>query len=148
MISFTHSSSSLFCRGVDPNRLVDQEKKTIDDQLLYRTKSWAQNSSAFFEAYHSITEIYQYLDDLHSIGSNISDVETIGATTEGRPLKLFKIGTKSKDNIQKPIIWIDAVDYFNGSRDKESVKRIRGHRIGCGEKRDHITHHFGGNIDN
>ncbi|XP_054165079.1 carboxypeptidase B-like [Oppia nitens] len=97
---------------VSPDIYIDifeQEKRTNDDQLMgYRTKSWAQNSSSFFEAYHSITEIYQFLEDLHSIDTELSSIETIGTTTENRPMKLFKIGTKSKDNSQKPIIWIDA----------------------------------------
>jgi len=52
------------------------------------------------------------LDELQSLKPNLSSVETIGFSTENRPLKMIKIGAKIKDEkaniIEKPIIWIDA----------------------------------------
>ncbi len=52
------------------------------------------------------------MDDLCSLNTNLSSVETIGYSFEKRPLKLIKIGTQTKDangkEIEKPIIWIDA----------------------------------------
>ena len=53
-------------------------------------------------------KIYQYMDDLQSINTDLVSVEVIGTSTEKRPLKMIKIGVKSKDGSQKPIFWIDA----------------------------------------
>jgi small-conductance mechanosensitive channel len=38
--------------------IVEQEKRSIHEtSLVYRTKSWTQNESLFFENYHSIVEV-------------------------------------------------------------------------------------------
>lgn len=56
--------------------------------------------------------MYEFLDDLVSYNPQLSSVETIGASTEQRPLKVIKIRKKKIDyynyTIEKPIIWIDA----------------------------------------
>lgn len=45
----------------------------------------------FFATYHPIEEIYSFMEQLKSMSEN-NDIEVIGKSTEGRDLKVLKIG--------------------------------------------------------
>lgn len=51
------------------------------------------------------TDIDSYLVYLAKVYSHMCSIEVIGTSTEGRQLKILKV---SKDNVDKPAIWIDA----------------------------------------
>ena len=55
-----------------------------------------------------MNRIHGYLKCLDKKYSDKVDVFDIGRSTEGRPMKVIKIGIPSKDRRVKPAVWIDA----------------------------------------
>lgn len=64
-----------------------------------------RDSDYFFTRYQSLREIHQFLDDLNSTYPEITEIYSVGNSSEKKDLKAIKIGKKS--NKEKPIIWID-----------------------------------------
>ena len=58
-----------------------------------------------FKNYHSVTTFHRYLECLNREHHDKVSVFDIGRSTEGRPLKVIKIG-RSNGQV-KPAIWID-----------------------------------------
>lgn len=51
--------------------------------------------------------MHQFMFDLVRMNPEICSTQDIGTSTEGRPLKIIKIGYPQA-NVLKPIVWIDA----------------------------------------
>ena len=61
-----------------------------------------------FNNYHGVNTFHRYLDCLSQVYSDIVSLQTIGYSTEGRDLKIIKIGKPATDGRTKPAVWIDA----------------------------------------
>ncbi|NWT51983.1 CBPB2 Carboxypeptidase, partial [Erythrocercus mccallii] len=75
------------------------EKQTVNDTVN------ARGSSSFYENYHSMKEIYRWMEEVVQIHSDLLQKIYIGSSYEKRPLYVLKI-SKSKEN-SKNAIWID-----------------------------------------
>jgi murein tripeptide amidase MpaA len=75
---------------------IVQEERQVNKQT--RAMNW--------ENYQRLTTIHEFVDQLTGANPNVSSVISIGTSTQGRDLKLVKIGRPGAQN--KPAIWIDA----------------------------------------
>jgi len=57
-----------------------------------------------WQSYHPLADIHGYLDYLASTYPQFVNLQTIGTSVEGRPLKVLKI---SSNRPGSPAIWID-----------------------------------------
>ena len=60
-----------------------------------------------FKNYYGVAKFHSYLDCLNEKYSEKVEVFDIGRSTEGRALKVIKIGTPNPPYV-KPAVWIDA----------------------------------------
>ncbi|NXV03879.1 CBPB2 Carboxypeptidase, partial [Cettia cetti] len=75
------------------------EKQTVNDIVNVR------GSSSYYENYHSMKEIYLWMEEVVQVHSDFLQKIYIGSSYEKRPLYVLKI-SKSKEN-SKNAIWID-----------------------------------------
>ncbi|NWI43893.1 CBPB2 Carboxypeptidase, partial [Picathartes gymnocephalus] len=75
------------------------EKQTVNDTVNVR------GSSSYYENYHSMKEIYLWMEEVVKIHSDLLQKIYIGSSYEKRPLYVLKI-SKSKEK-SKNAIWID-----------------------------------------
>ena len=61
-----------------------------------------------FRNYHGVKTFHNYLDCLSQVYSDMVSLQEIGRSTEGRSLKVIKIGKPATDGRVKPAVWIDA----------------------------------------
>ncbi|CAG7816111.1 unnamed protein product [Allacma fusca] len=68
--------------------------KDLQKRIYWESKSMGNSVNAAFDwtSYHSTTEIQNFLVDISAQHKDISEVITIGKSTEGRDLKLIRIG--------------------------------------------------------
>ena len=83
-------------------------------EILFRFKilnailgSCLDESGLNFKNYHGVSTFHKYLECLNRTYPNNVKVFDIGRSTEGRPLKVIKIGTPATDRRVKPAVWID-----------------------------------------
>ncbi|KAF7491847.1 Carboxypeptidase A2 [Sarcoptes scabiei] len=86
----------------DVGRIIDMQRSDEETSLFY---SRVPNDTVFFQRYQPLSNIYQFLEDLVRANPDICAFETIGRSTEGRALRIVKIGYPG---YAKPAIWIDA----------------------------------------
>ncbi|XP_044020849.1 carboxypeptidase B-like isoform X1 [Aphidius gifuensis] len=69
-----------------------------------------QGHSMTWRRYQRFSEIMKYLEYLEMRYPNLIEVETIGHSYEGQPLRVVKVSTgkNEKTGESKPIVWIDA----------------------------------------
>jgi murein tripeptide amidase MpaA len=92
----------------DLEELVRSERESVENSsLLYGPSSWTRDGNTFFQDYHRLSEIHQYLDELARLYPNRASTEVIGYSSERRELKVIKIGNPSSNGYLKTIIWID-----------------------------------------
>ena len=65
-------------------------------------------SGLHFRNYHGINTIHKYLNCLAQEHRDKVEVLDIGSSTEGRPLKVIKVGRQKQGGGTKPAVWIDA----------------------------------------
>ncbi|XP_074421453.1 carboxypeptidase B2 [Larus michahellis] len=75
------------------------EKQTINDTVNPRT------SSSYYENYHSMKEIYYWIEEVVKVHSDLLQKIYIGSSYEKRPLYVLKL-SKSHES-SKSAIWID-----------------------------------------
>ncbi|KAM7032077.1 carboxypeptidase B2 [Passerculus sandwichensis] len=75
------------------------EKQTVNDTVN------ARGSSSYYENYHSMQEIYRWMEAVVKVHSDLLQKIYIGSSYEKRPLYVLKI-SKSKEK-SKNAIWID-----------------------------------------
>ncbi|XP_051463943.1 carboxypeptidase B2 isoform X2 [Apus apus] len=75
------------------------EKQTINDTASPRS------SSSYYEYYHSLKEIYYWMEDIVKVHSDLLQKIYIGSSYEKRPLYVLKL-SKSQEK-SKNAIWID-----------------------------------------
>ncbi|XP_052520556.1 carboxypeptidase B2 [Tympanuchus pallidicinctus] len=75
------------------------EKQTLNDTVNPRS------SSSYYENYHSMTEIYNWMEETVRLHSDLLEKIYIGSSYEKRPLYVLKL-SKRQEN-PKSAIWID-----------------------------------------
>ncbi|XP_072208181.1 carboxypeptidase B2 [Excalfactoria chinensis] len=75
------------------------EKQTLNDTVNPRS------SSSYYENYHSMTEIYHWMEETVRVHSDLLEKIYIGSSYEKRPLYVLKL-SKRQEN-PKSAIWID-----------------------------------------
>lgn len=73
--------------------------------FLYKTTRFLGHRLTW-KAYHRLTDIHGYLDYLAETYPNLCQVETIGNSVEGRPLKLLRISSNLNSTSTKSV-WVD-----------------------------------------
>ncbi|XP_021239914.1 carboxypeptidase A1-like [Numida meleagris] len=99
----------------DVQALVDQEQM----QMLRRRRFMPHSTSTFdYTSYHTLEEIYAFMDLLVAENPNLVSKLEIGRTTENRPIYVLKF---SKGGTNRPAIWIDT-----GIHSREWVTQASG----------------------
>jgi hypothetical protein len=89
--------------------LIAAEKAVHDENdLNYGRKDYIGDPNAFFQDYHRLNEIHEYMNDLAQMYAHRVKIKSIGKSHEGRDLLVWVIGNKSPDGRPKDIIWLDS----------------------------------------
>ncbi|XP_074840306.1 carboxypeptidase A1-like [Carettochelys insculpta] len=84
----------------DVQELLDEEK-----EAMMVSRKFERNSNSFnFSSYHTIEEIYSWMDDLVAGNPALVSKIQIGQSYEKRPLYVLKFST---GGVNRPAIWID-----------------------------------------
>ncbi|OPJ76428.1 carboxypeptidase A1 [Patagioenas fasciata monilis] len=112
-LEFNGISYSIMIKDVQA--LVDHEKKE-----MLRARRWLPLSTSTFgyDSYHTLAEIYDFIDLLVAENPNLVSKLEIGRSTEDRPLYVLKF---SKGGTNRPAIWIDT-----GIHSREWVTQASG----------------------
>merc|ERR1712115_74384 len=100
----------LECSGIKYSTTTQDMQRAIEvenidaGRIRELNESCAHTSGMSWTQYHSYDTILKFMDCLSSSFKSIVSMYTIGNSTEGRPLKVMKIGMPGK---QKKAIWID-----------------------------------------
>nr|XP_055048230.1 carboxypeptidase A2-like [Misgurnus anguillicaudatus] len=81
--------------------LLDKEKAEMESNAPMKSSIKGFN----FAAYHTLDEIYSWMDTLVATHSNVVSKVEIGKSYENRPMYVLKFST---GGARKPAIWIDA----------------------------------------
>ncbi|XP_042324841.1 carboxypeptidase A1-like [Sceloporus undulatus] len=84
----------------DLQDLLDREKET----MLLSRKSERSTGKFSFSSYHTIEEIYSWMDDFVAENPDLVSKIQIGKSYEGRPIYVLKFSTGGEN---RPAIWID-----------------------------------------
>ncbi|XP_074602732.1 carboxypeptidase B-like [Brevipalpus obovatus] len=82
----------------------EREQKLSDD-IVYRYGAGHYQDLSFFKEYQRLDQIYSYIRDLQNQHRDMMQIETIGRTTEGRDIRVVKIGYNVSTE-SKPIIYL------------------------------------------
>ncbi|NXT20706.1 CBPA1 Carboxypeptidase, partial [Syrrhaptes paradoxus] len=99
----------------DVQTLVDEERT---DMLHARRRALFSASTFDYAAYHTLAEIYDFMDVLVAENPNLVSKLEIGRSTENRPLYVLKF---SRGGTNRPAIWIDT-----GIHSREWVTQASG----------------------
>ncbi|NXL38940.1 CBPA1 Carboxypeptidase, partial [Glaucidium brasilianum] len=84
----------------DVQELLDEEKKT-----MMKSRRMERSTSTFdFASYHTLDEIYNWMDTLVDDHPNLVSKIQIGQSYENRPLYVLKFST---GGLKRPAIWLD-----------------------------------------
>ncbi|XP_039375810.1 carboxypeptidase A1-like [Mauremys reevesii] len=84
----------------DVQELLDEEK-----EAMMVSRKFERSSNSFsFSSYHTIEEIYSWMDDLVAENPDLVSKIQIGQSYEERPLYVLKFST---GGVNRPAIWID-----------------------------------------
>jgi len=89
----------------DVLELVEEERRQMNRISARAFRPGSANSSFAIDNYHSVKEIYSWVDSLVAKYPKLVSTESIGKSFEKRDMRLVKIGTGGKT---KPGYWIDA----------------------------------------
>ncbi|NWT08497.1 CBPA1 Carboxypeptidase, partial [Vireo altiloquus] len=99
----------------DVQALVDEEQM----EMLRSSRQLSLNTDTFnYEAYHTLDEIYNFMDMLVAENPNLVSKLEIGRSTEDRPLYVLKFSTGGTN---RPAVWIDT-----GIHSREWVTQASG----------------------
>uniref|UniRef100_U3I469 Carboxypeptidase B2 n=1 Tax=Anas platyrhynchos platyrhynchos TaxID=8840 RepID=U3I469_ANAPP len=128
---------SLFFRILmgDVQELI--KKQTINDTMNPRS------SSSYYQTYHSLKEIYYWMEEVAQVHSDLLEKIHIGSSYEKRPLYVLKL-SKGQGN-PKSAIWIDCGIHAREWISPAFCLWFIGHAINMREKDQTMTtllHHF------
>jgi len=90
----------------DVEKLAEQQRNEVVQN--YTTPFTREAVPRFFTAYRRLADILSFLQSIVDQYPSISALETIGTSTENRPLRLIKLGVNVGSNT-KPIYFIDSL---------------------------------------
>ncbi|XP_039617314.1 carboxypeptidase A1-like [Polypterus senegalus] len=100
----------------DVQSVVDHERA---EMLAARSTAQIRSTNSFdYANYHTLEEIYNWMDELASEYPHLVTKEQIGSSYEGRPLYILKFSTGGNN---RPSIWIDT-----GIHSREWVTQATG----------------------
>ncbi|XP_003475247.1 carboxypeptidase A1 [Cavia porcellus] len=100
----------------DVQSLLDEEKEQM---LISNARASVRSTDAFnYATYHTLEEIYEFIDLLVSENPQLVSKIQIGNTYEGRPIYVLKFSTGGNN---RPAIWIDT-----GIHSREWVTQASG----------------------
>ncbi|XP_072266065.1 carboxypeptidase B2 [Pyxicephalus adspersus] len=83
-----------------------QNAQELIDQQTYNDTTGQRSTVSFYEQYHSLEDIYYWMDQMVEKHSDMLERINIGNSYEKRPLYVLKLSAKSKTNTTNAI-WID-----------------------------------------
>ncbi|NXM30797.1 CBPA1 Carboxypeptidase, partial [Oxyruncus cristatus] len=99
----------------DVQELLDEEQR----EMIRSSRRLPLSTSTFnYEAYHTLDEIYAFMDLLVAENPNLVSKLEIGRSTENRPLYVLKFSTGGSN---RPAVWIDT-----GIHSREWVTQASG----------------------
>ncbi|XP_064512939.1 carboxypeptidase A1-like [Pseudopipra pipra] len=99
----------------DVQELLDEERR----EMMRSSRQLPLSTSTFnYEAYHTLDEIYAFMDLLVAENPNLVSKLEIGRSTEDRPLYVLKFSTGGSN---RPAVWIDT-----GIHSREWVTQASG----------------------
>ncbi|NWY65127.1 CBPA1 Carboxypeptidase, partial [Erithacus rubecula] len=108
--------------GVSYSIMIEDVQALLDEERMEMLRSSRQlplNTNTFnYEAYHTIDEIYNFMDMLVAENPNLVSKLEIGRSTENRPLYVLKFST---GGTKRPAVWIDT-----GIHSREWVTQASG----------------------
>ena len=78
------------------NRLISQQKE----------ESMRNKNRDFFASYQRLAQIHSFINDIANQNPSFASIEVIGTSTQGRELRMIKLGVNHQAN-SKPVIWMD-----------------------------------------
>jgi len=91
--------------GVPYDIMIEELNEAIETERKY---SRSDASGMTWSSYHRLATIHAWMDAMAEEYPEIVTVETVGMSTEGRPMKVMKISSGGAgSNATKPAIWID-----------------------------------------
>jgi len=88
-------------KGLQSYEMVNDVQSLIDFEAMSQTSS----TKLSWNAYSSLAQIYEFLDEIASANPQVASVGVYGKSFEGRDLKYIKL---NKGGTDKPVIFIDA----------------------------------------
>ncbi|XP_035204399.1 carboxypeptidase A2-like, partial [Stegodyphus dumicola] len=85
----------------------DVESYVREEKMEIFFRQTDRQGNAFFSSYRRLNEIHEFVDKLSEDYPNITEVISVGKSSEGRDLKAIKIGSKTSTKSSKSAIWID-----------------------------------------
>nr|XP_055048231.1 carboxypeptidase A1-like [Misgurnus anguillicaudatus] len=112
-IRVPHASLYVVKKFLNANKIpftvmINNVQELLDKEKAEMRKNAAMESSSKifnFTVYHTLDEIYSWMDTLVATHSNVVSKVDIGKSYENRPMYVLKF---SKGGVGKPAIWIDA----------------------------------------
>ncbi|NWR95600.1 CBPA1 Carboxypeptidase, partial [Furnarius figulus] len=112
----------LEARGVSYSIMIEDVQALLDEEqreMLRSSRRLPLSTSTFnYEAYHTLGEIYAFMDMLVAENPNLVSKLEIGRSTENRPLYVLKFST---GGTKRPAVWIDT-----GIHSREWVTQASG----------------------
>ncbi|XP_071406225.1 carboxypeptidase A1-like [Pithys albifrons albifrons] len=112
----------LEARGVSYSIMIEDVQALLDEEqreMLRSSRRLPLSTTTFnYEAYHTLDEIYAFMDMLVAENPTLVSKLEIGRSTENRPLYVLKFSTGGTD---RPAVWIDT-----GIHSREWVTQASG----------------------
>nr|XP_048687140.1 LOW QUALITY PROTEIN: carboxypeptidase B2 [Caretta caretta] len=85
--------------------LMDDVQEVIKKQTVNDTVN-PRSSASYYEQYHSLNEIYSWMEEITEMNADLLQKIYIGSSFEKRPLYILKLSS-NRDRTPKSAIWID-----------------------------------------
>uniref|UniRef100_A0A8C4W4L4 Peptidase M14 domain-containing protein n=1 Tax=Gopherus evgoodei TaxID=1825980 RepID=A0A8C4W4L4_9SAUR len=104
---FLESNTIPYTITIDDMQMRTRELLDEEKEAMMVSRKFERSSNSFsFSSYHTIEEIYNWMDNLVAENSDLVSKIQIGQSYEKRPLYVLKF---SAGGINRPAIWIDTV---------------------------------------
>jgi len=90
--------------GIPFEVLIPDVEQLIQEERKLNVK--AENATLDWEHYFGVDDIHSWLENIAAANPDIASIQDIGQSTEGRTLKVIKIGVPNR-NVSKPAIFMD-----------------------------------------
>ncbi|XP_002913486.2 carboxypeptidase A1 isoform X1 [Ailuropoda melanoleuca] len=111
----------LEAHGIRYTTMIEDVQALLDEEQeqMFAFRAWARSSDTFnYATYHTLEEIYGFLDLLVAEHPQLVSKLQIGSSYEGRPIYVLKFSTGGSN---RPAIWIDT-----GIHSREWVTQASG----------------------